>query len=137
MSAVSRIFPEQNISAQHRRWPMASSYGLRDDALSAGVVFKGDAGYLRICTEEGSDNITVKAYPTKTMLKRIPPDVLFTLDITPKEFEDIGLDSKKATIKCVEMDDEQVDKIGHMMRIFSDSVGSPGNNYARRTSIMH
>jgi len=137
MSAVSRIFPEQQIGGQNRRWPMASSNSIRDPALSAAVVFKNDLGYLRIYTDEGNDKVIAKPYPTKTMLKRLPPDVLFTLDITPVEFEQSGFDSEKATIEYTEMDNAKMNKIGHMMRIFSDSVSNPGNNYARRTSIMH
>jgi hypothetical protein len=136
MSIVSRIFPEQQIGGMHRRWPMASNNTIINVGLSVAVVFKSDSGYLRIYTEEGNGKVIIKAYPTKTMLKRIPPDVLFTLDITPSEFAQTGLDSEMVTTESIEMDDIKMNKIGHMMRIFSDSISNPGNNYARRTSIM-
>ena len=137
MSRVSRIFPEQTINGVHRRWPVASGSVISSDKISVAVIFKNDAGYLRLHTEESSDHITIKAYPTKTMLKRFPPDVTFTLDMTPQEFESQGLNLEKVTTDCEGLEPDKFNKIIHMMRIFSDNISNPGYNYARRTSIMH
>jgi len=137
MSELTRIFPEDmSIGSNYRSWPSTSHQPLRNADLSAAIIFKNEAGFVRIWTEPGDETIKVKSYPTKTIVRRTPPKVKFTVDMTPSEFQKNGIDLSKTMVEYEIMTDEEIAKVGHMLRIFADHMGNPGGSNGVRRSIM-
>ena len=127
-------FPATYIRNARGHFPMARAASIRSHRMAAVVTFKGDPGYVKIKTEEGSEQIDITPYGNKSSLKRNPADITFNIGDTVDDFLTNGPNMDRINVEH-ELSKESLNIAMHLMRIFAGNTNTSGG-YSGRTSIL-
>jgi hypothetical protein len=133
MSKLVNTFVRQTIRERYRSWPLTAN-GNRDEDLKVALIFKQDAGYIKVSTQAGNADISFVPHASKASLDRETFDLKIYLESTVRQFERDGVNLQEARVEGInEITDEKYNQIAHMLKVASACYGNSGRYNARNS----